>query len=77
MRYLLFAGEAYRSLGGWDDFVDAFETIPFAMDALCKPLILSIDWWHIVDTQSYTTVKRGGVRGDSAHREVYEEKTDR
>lgn len=49
-RFLLFAGNQFENLGGWDDLISSFETEKDAMEA-GKKLIDDgdRDWYHIVD----------------------------
>jgi hypothetical protein len=48
-RYLLFAGELYYPSGGWDDFVNSFDTIEECMAAETNTTS-GYDWAQIVDT---------------------------
>jgi hypothetical protein len=45
-RFWLFAGDGYYPLGGFDDFIESFDTFEQAMFFArgCNR-----DWWHIVD----------------------------
>lgn len=54
-RFMLFAGMHYYPAGGWDDFVDSFDTVE---DAVAHPKIVSEywDWWQVVDTATGTVV---------------------
>lgn len=56
-RFLLFAGEDYYPIGGWNDFLGDFDTVAEAKgvgegyregSALC--------WWHVVDTEAAAIV---------------------
>ena len=44
-QYALFAGDHYYPLGGWDDYVDTFETIAEARAGVAP----TADWAHVVD----------------------------
>ena len=50
-RFLLFANVTYYAHGGWNDFVDSFDTIDdatkHAMEYVDR---LDLDWWHVVDS---------------------------
>jgi hypothetical protein len=50
-RYLLFAGEIYYPIGGWDDLKGSFETIDEAKAAASgdPPHKYEFDWWHVID----------------------------
>lgn len=52
-RFLLFAGETYYPGGGWDDFVDDYDTLE---EAEAKAKTLKENWWDIVDTTTKTKV---------------------
>jgi len=49
-RYLLFSGRCYYHCGGWDDFVDSFDTIEEAKQS--KVTNDKHEWIQIVDTQT-------------------------
>lgn len=55
-RFLLFAGEKYYAVGGWDDFIAEFDALPQAVAAGEHRITVSdasseaLDWYHIVDT---------------------------
>lgn len=61
-RYLCFAGEDYYPSGGWDDYVDSFDTLEEAVSFLRSKLstysTLRQDWgWcHIVDTLNWSKI---------------------
>ncbi len=44
-RYALFAGDTWYPSGGWNDFVDTYDTIA---DAAFRGMGTG-DWFHIVD----------------------------
>ena len=48
-RFLLFANVTYYARGGWNDFVDSFDTIDDATNAVGRTR-RDIDWWHVVDS---------------------------
>lgn len=45
--FLLFAGETYYPLGGWEDYRGVYGSLDLARDAASK--LEGYDWWHIVD----------------------------
>lgn len=57
-RYLVFAGdhEHYDSIGGWEDFVGAYESLKDAQVAADRS---DKDWWQIVDTTTMSEIERG------------------
>jgi hypothetical protein len=54
-RFLLFAGQQYYPVGGWDDFVSSFETIE---EAKKYPIAEIDDWVQIVNLQTGTNYER-------------------
>lgn len=50
-RYLLFTGDNYYPSGGWDDFVDSFDSLPDALAALGAHG-RKMDWFHVVDSHT-------------------------
>jgi hypothetical protein len=49
-RYLLFAGDNYYPLGGWNDFVQSFGDESEAIDfAVCTD---QWDWWEVIDSET-------------------------
>lgn len=52
-RYLLFAGNYFYPLGGWNDFVGDYDTIEEALQYAVK------EWWHIVDSHTKSIIKMG------------------
>lgn len=65
-RYLLFAGDQYYPVGGWDDFKGSFDTPDEAVDAIRHPTEPNgwrTDWWHVID----------GTTGDEV-RDIFKEK---
>jgi len=48
-RFLLFGGDAHCAEGGWNDFVDSFDSQEKAIASLRDG---KLDWWHVVDTQT-------------------------
>ena len=53
-KFLLFAGDdPYDALGGWCDFIAAFET---AEEAFARVLADAPHWWQVVDTNLLTEV---------------------
>jgi hypothetical protein len=55
-RYLLFCGDIYYPSGGWDDFVNYYDTIEEAREAVSK---MPHDWWQIVDTTTMNMIVEG------------------
>jgi hypothetical protein len=54
-QFLLFAGAFYYASGGWDDFVDSFDTVEEAhdyVDVAAKERPQDYDWHHIVDSNT-------------------------
>lgn len=59
-RYLLFAGSWYYPGGGWNDFVESFDTLEEAMehpDAIQEEYT---NWYMIVDSTDGQIVKGEG-----------------
>lgn len=54
-RFVLFSGEFYYPLGGWDDFDGSFDSLIEAQDAH-RPARCS--WAHVVDTEVGFVVSR-------------------
>ena len=54
-RYLLFSFIAYEELGGWDDFVGAFDSME---EAEAFPINKKL-CWQIVDLEKMEVVKQG------------------
>lgn len=52
-RYLVFAGETYYPLGGWDDLRGRFDTVEDAVVAVTG----KFDWWQVVDIETGEVVK--------------------
>jgi hypothetical protein len=62
-RYLLFAGNADMPLGGWCDYVAAFNYLEDALrqgEASLQSPIYRQDWYHIVDRRTLKVVACGG-----------------
>lgn len=53
-KYILFYGDSYYPLGGWEDFGGTFDTVEKAKDYVLS--IIVCDWWHIVDTETMEIV---------------------
>ena len=55
-RYATFCGDDYYPLGGFDDYVNSYDTmgdaLQFAVNLDCY------NWWHIVDIDKSTIVAR-------------------
>lgn len=49
-KFLVFGGEAYYASGGYNDYIDSFETIDEAREKCIelKSKYYTFDWWHIV-----------------------------
>lgn len=66
-RYLLFTGDHYYPCGGWGDYRDSYETIPAAHAAM---LLMTDEWYQIVDLQSRSTgssvVEKGSIQAAQA-----------
>ena len=58
-RYLLFAGYSYYPAGGWNDFVDSYDTREEAEQSAKNICLLEeytiptgkYDWCHVIDSQ--------------------------
>ena len=50
-RYLLFAGDNYYPGGGWEDYVDSYNSVAEAIAALGADS-RKRDWFHVVDSQT-------------------------
>ena len=50
-RYLLFGGAIYYPFGGWDDFVDSYDSVAESIAALGAG-DRRYDWFHVVDSQT-------------------------
>jgi hypothetical protein len=57
-RYLLFGGDTYYPIGGWDDYQGSYNDIYEAADAAEKAR--AWDWYHIVDSTDGQIVKSAG-----------------
>lgn len=62
-RYLLFAGDVYYPVGGWDDFRGAYDTIEEAQSASLAYRD-TYEWFHIVDTVEMKQVEHLAVSGE-------------
>lgn len=56
-RYLLFAGEDYYPVGGWDDFIGSFDSLGEALARVTEEYAHSkyktgFDWAHCIDRES-------------------------
>ncbi len=47
MKYLLFLGDYFYPSGGWDDFIDHYDSLDKAIDHI-KTFDASYKWAHIV-----------------------------
>lgn len=56
-KYLLFAGDNYYPMGGFDDFRGDFDTIELAEQHL-KACFSDVDWAHIVDRDTRVIIKK-------------------
>jgi len=50
-RFLLFAGSYYYPSGGWNDFVQSFESLESAKDYIITN-VSGYDWIQIVDSKT-------------------------
>lgn len=62
MKFLVFAGECYYPGGGWDDFVDHYDT---KEEAVADARAWETDrgkhaevWWHVVDVKEDKIVSK-------------------
>jgi len=53
-QYLLFAGDYYYPLGGWEDFIARFDKVEFAQEHITKR---KYDWAHIVDIDNSKIIR--------------------
>ena len=60
-RYLLFAGDRYYPAGGWNDFVDSFDTKEEALERAWEALSGMFDWYHIIDHETGEEVASSGL----------------
>lgn len=61
-RYMLFGGSEYYPLGGFNDFLGAFNS---KEDALSEAIRQDCDWYHVIDS-----VEMKCVSGDIYHGEL-------
>ena len=54
-RYALFAGEFYYPCGGWEDFVQAFDTSKEAHDYFKTNKKQCGNWYQVIDLQTGDT----------------------
>lgn len=66
--FLLFGGQAYYARGGWNDFVEGFDSIE---EAKIKAESLRVqkeremegfEWWHVVDASTRQIIFRSKGR---------------
>ena len=50
--FLLFAGETYYPSGGWEDFIEAFDTLEAAEARGQKQIEGEDDWWNIINLKT-------------------------
>lgn len=58
-RYLLFAGRWGGQVGGWEDFIDSFDTVEDATKeggGSFSSGRAKYDWYQVVDTQTWMVV---------------------
>jgi cellobiose phosphorylase len=53
-RYIVFSGDNYYPIGGWEDFKDSFNTLEEAREYQSN----MPDWFHIVDLQTMEIVAK-------------------
>jgi hypothetical protein len=56
-RYLMFRGDVYYPLGGWSDFVGAFDSVDAALEENKRFPKPPGHWFQIVDLLSMLVVK--------------------
>jgi hypothetical protein len=69
-RFLLFAGDNYYPEGGWDDFINSFDTLEEV------ELNLGVcDWFHVVDstTGEKITPERFAITDKGSVKDFHEE----
>ena len=47
-RFLLFVGDTYYAAGGWNDYVDSYDS---QIEAAAAAFRVKGDWFQVVDTQ--------------------------
>lgn len=55
-RFLVFGGYRDDSAGGWDDFLNAFDTLEQAKGSVPNLDYRVVDWWEIVDVETLEIV---------------------
>lgn len=53
-KYMVFAGDAYYPIGGWEDFKGTFDLIEEARE---RARVSSGDWFQIVETDTGKVVE--------------------
>jgi len=48
-QFLLFAGANYYPAGGWDDYIDSFDSVEDAKAHVDAQASMRFDWWHVID----------------------------
>lgn len=56
MSYVIFAGDNYYPLGGWDDFQGSYKELLEAVEAAAG---LRLDWWQVVDGETGEVFRAG------------------
>ena len=73
MKYLLFAGEDFYPEGGFDDFINTFDSIEDAKEFVDANRGEDYKWAHIVDSKSFKILICGDlIRKWSISYEVYQ-----
>ena len=72
MKYIVFSGVNYYASGGANDFIKGFDDIDEASNyasTLIKgdTLYGSIEWWHILDTDTLEIVKQSDEQAHGAN----------
>lgn len=57
-RYLLFMGDQYYPLGGWDDFKTSFDREENCYGFILEQTVRTYDWWQIVDSHTGKIVNK-------------------
>ncbi len=55
-RFLLFSGPQYYPGGGWDDFIDSFDSLEEAQQYIADKCSEWGQWSHIIDTSTWEKI---------------------
>ena len=57
-RYLVFMGDQYYPLGGWEDFQTSCDKEENCFSYIAAQTVRSYDWWQIVDSHTGKIIHR-------------------